>query len=113
MRRLQQIHAVEIDLRGDACNVGGPVECLPENRIPDRAAGTVRHRADKGRNRHQRTGLAFSPANMPPGRDSHEQRILTPISLRGYLGHGQIKKIDRINLHADPQNRGPTDEPGW
>jgi hypothetical protein len=102
MRCLQQIHAVVVDLRGDARNVGGPVECLPENRITDRAAGAVRHRADKGRDRHQRRGLAFSPAHMTRGRNSHEQRILTPIALRGHLGHGEIKEIDRINFHGDP-----------
>jgi hypothetical protein len=62
-------------------------EWLPEDRVADRAASSARHGAANGGDRPRRGVFTFSPAHMAPGRDPHEQRNLTPISLGGHPGH--------------------------
>ena len=71
-----------------------------QHRGADRPADAVRHRADEGRDGRQRRGLAFAPADMPAGRDAHEQRILAAVGLGRDLRHRQIEEIDRFDFHG-------------
>ena len=100
MRRLQQVHAVVGHIGCDGSNVVWPVQRTAQHGGIDRLAGTMRHRANKGRDGRQRCGLAFAVTNQPTGRDAHQQRVLAAIGLGGDLWHGQIKEIYGINLHV-------------
>ena len=62
--RLQQVHAVILDLRGDPGDIGRAVELLPEYGIADRSAYPMRHGADEARDGCERRRLALAPPHM-------------------------------------------------
>ena len=55
----------------------------------------------EGGDRGQRRGFALAPADMPAGRDPHQQRILAAICLGRYLWHRQVEQVDRVNFHPN------------
>ena len=100
MRRLQQIHAVELHRGADARDIRRIVQRLAQHRFAHRPAGAVGHGADIAGDAGERRGLAFAPAYMLAGLDPDQQGVLAAVGIGGDLGHGQIEEIDGIDLHA-------------
>jgi hypothetical protein len=96
---LQQIQAVGTDQVADAIDVVDVLKRLSEHGGGDRFAGTVRHRRDKAGDRRQRRRLTFSPPFLAPSLNAHQQRILAAVPDIKHLGHGNIEKIHRFDLH--------------
>ena len=100
MRGLQQIHAVQFEIRRDQGDIGGRGKRAAQHTVGHRAAGTMRHRTDICGNRYQRRGFAFTPTDMPARRKPHHQRILAAVTGIGHHRHRQIEKIDGVYFHA-------------
>ncbi len=112
VRRLQQVHAVELHGSADSGDIAGIVQRLAEHRFADRPAGAMGHRRDVTGYAGQWRGLALAPADMRPRLHAHQQRVLAAVGVGGDYRHGEIEEVDRIDLHARrprglPQGRKP------
>jgi hypothetical protein len=98
---LQEVEAVAADEGRDLPDIGGGIDPLPEYRRAHRLAGRMRHRAAPGRDRRQRRGLAFAPADEARvGGHADQERILAAVADVADNRHGEIEKVDRLDFHA-------------
>ena len=103
MCRLQQVHALHLDSRGQGGDIVGAAQGLSEHHVAHRLAGAMRHGTDEGGDRGERRGLAFAPAHHAACGNPHQQGILAAIAGIGHHRHGEIEKVDGFDLHQCPR----------